>query len=146
MLVLRALLAFLLLPGVVAGLAPYLLRPADRPFQPSGLCLALPGVAVLLWSVRDFYVAGRGTLAPWSPPDRLVEVGLYRVSRNPMYVGVALVLTGWALAYRSGLLAAYALAVVLAFTLRVIRVEEPTLARRFGTRYADYRARVGRWL
>jgi protein-S-isoprenylcysteine O-methyltransferase Ste14 len=146
MLFARALLAVLLLPGVVAGLVPYLLRPTDRALAVEGIGPLLAGLAVLLWAVRDFYVAGRGTLAPWSPPDRLVEVGLYRVSRNPMYVGVTLVLTGWALAYQSWTLAAYALTVGIGFALRVIWVEEPALARRFEAQWTDYRSRVRRWL
>jgi len=54
------------------------------------------GLVVLLWCVRDFYVSGRGTLAPWNPPKRLVVVGLYRFTRNPMYIGVLMVVGGWA--------------------------------------------------
>ncbi len=89
------------------------------------------GVFVLLWCVRDFYVAGRGTLAPWAPPRRLVRTGLYRFSRNPMYVGVLSILVGWATGFRSWPLALYAAFVALGFHLRVVLYEEPTLARSF---------------
>ena len=101
---------------------------------------------LLLWCVRDFYVAGKGTLAPWSPPLELVTVGLYRMSRNPMYIAVILVLCGWALGFRSRPLALYALAVTIGFHLRVVFGEEPWLARRYGGRWAEYKARVPRWL
>ena len=72
----RALIAFLALPGVVAILVPALfassaLRAGAR-FHVPGLLPLLVGFALLLWCVRDFYVAGRGTLAPWSPPRNLV--------------------------------------------------------------------------
>ena len=63
---------------------------------------------MLLWCVRDFYVSGRGTLAPLDPPKRVVIVGLYRFVRNPMYVAVLTILVGWALLYGSWLLAVHA--------------------------------------
>jgi len=97
-------------------------------------------VCLLLWCVRDFYLAGKGTLAPWDPPRHLVVVGLYRVSRNPTYLAVSLVLIGWAIGYRSGTLAAYALAVMVAFPLRVAFWEEPWLARTHQEQWTRYTA------
>lgn len=141
----RALLAFLTLPAVVAGLGPWLLRPRVAAFNATALPIVMLGASLLLWCVRDFYVAGRGTLAPWSPPKHLVTVGLYRVSRNPMYVAVVTILIGWALAYGSRGLAVYAAGVALAFHLRVLTYEEPWLARTFGAGWTAYRARVPRW-
>ena len=95
----RALLAFLVLPCVVAVLAPPLIAFLDpwrgRACTP-GLAVMLAGAIVLLWCVRDFYVSGKGTLAPWDPPEKLVVIGLYRYVRNPMYVGVLLLVFGWA--------------------------------------------------
>jgi protein-S-isoprenylcysteine O-methyltransferase Ste14 len=96
--------------------------------------------------VRDFYVAGRGTLAPWAPPRALVVTGLYRFSRNPMYVGVLLILCGWAAGFRSWPLAAYAATIATAFHLRVLLYEEPTLARLFGKDWDHYTRQVPRWI
>src|SRR4051794_33997590 len=107
----RASLAFLVLPGTVAFLVPLLwLRPsgAGERFDALGLVPLSCGTALLLWCVRDFFVAGKGTLAPWAPPEHLVVTGAYRFSRNPMYIAVVLVLCGWALGFRSRLLAVYA--------------------------------------
>jgi len=95
--------------------------------------------------VRDFYVAGRGTLAPWAPPERLVVVGLYRFSRNPMYVAVMLILIGWAWSFGSPGLGVYAACVALAFHLRVVLGEEPWLAKTHGQAWNDYASRVRRW-
>jgi protein-S-isoprenylcysteine O-methyltransferase Ste14 len=104
------------------------------------------GVFLLLWCVRDFYAEGKGTLAPWSPPQHLVVTGLYRVSRNPMYVAVMLILIAWAAGFRSRALTIYAVAVAIAFHLRVVFGEEPWLARRYGEQWNRYRVRVPRWL
>lgn len=145
----RALIAFVALPGMVAFAIPaaWLWSTTDLELaQPFGLVPLAVGVMALLWCVRDFYVSGRGTLAPWAPPERLVVVGLYRYSRNPMYVAVALVLLGWAVCFNSTGLLAYALIVVVAFHLRVVFGEEPWLARTHGSEWEQYASRVPRWL
>jgi protein-S-isoprenylcysteine O-methyltransferase Ste14 len=142
----QAVLAFLALPGMVAFVVPLWLLAPGSFVEPLGLIPLTIGVVLLLWSVRDFYVAGRGTLAPWTPPQELVVVGLYRVSRNPMYIAVILVLCGWALGYQSRSLANYTLAIMLAFHLRVVFGEEPWLAQRHGEKWDRYKAQVPRWL
>ena len=146
---LRALIAFLVLPGVFAGLIPALIV-ANDPYRGGGSAWGYPFVALglflVLWCVRDFYVAGKGTLAPWDPPKHLVTVGLYRVVRNPMYVSLLILLSGWSLAAGSWLLAGYTALLGLAFHLRVILYEEPRLARQFGEAWTEYAAHVSRWL
>ena len=142
----RAVLAFLLMPALVAFLVPWLLAPREARFAPTALPILVLGAGLLLWCVRDFYVAGRGTLAPWAPPTRLVLVGLYRVSRNPMYLAVLIILSGWAVAFGSRVLALYAAGIAAAFHIRVVAYEEPWLARTFGPEWDAYRARVPRWL
>lgn len=136
------------MPGMVAFFIPLVvLRPGSVAFfmAPSIVPLGL-GVTVLLWCVREFYVAGNGTLAPWAPPVHLVASGPYRCSRNPMYLAVLLILIGWALGFRSGPLVAYLIALMALFHLRVIWYEEPFLERAHGEAWRRYRARVPRWL
>jgi protein-S-isoprenylcysteine O-methyltransferase Ste14 len=144
----RALVAFLALPGIVAFAVPLLWLAPSRPrhFDALGLLPLTVGIGALLWTVRDFYVAGRGTLAPWSPPRELVVIGLYRFSRNPMYVAVLLVLSGWAVGFHSVALGLYALAVGIAFHLRVVLGEEPWLERTHGDKWTRYKREVPRWL
>lgn len=145
----RALIAFLALPGMIAFVIPAAwlwLTGNTQLSRPLGLVILAAGIVALLWCVRDFYVSGKGTLAPWAPPENLVVIGLYRYSRNPMYVSVALVLLGWAIAFGSVGLLVYALLVVAAFHLRVVRGEEPWLARTHGGEWERYVARVPRWL
>lgn len=148
MLFLRALTSFLLLPGLIAYAVPILIEwDIIRTGRPSlsGVILLGLGSALLFWCVRDFYAAGKGTLAPWDPPKKLVRVGLYRFTRNPMYVSVTTVLIGWALTYRSWPLAIYAACVAVAFHLRVVLGEEPWLARTHGDAWRDYTSHVPRW-
>lgn len=144
----RALLAFLALPGVVAFAVPLIAMAAAgrRPVQPAGLVLLVPGLALLLWCVREFYVAGHGTLAPWEPPRALVVSGPYRVTRNPMYVAVLLILLGWAVLLNWWTIAAYAGAFAPIVHLRVVYHEEPFLAGTHGRAWTAFAARVPRWI
>ena len=131
---------------MIAFLIPWWLRPRQGEFHGAGAPLLTVGTVLLLWCVRDFHVTGRGTLAPWSPPKHLVRVGLYRISRNPMYVAVTTVLVGWALGYQTRTLVYYAVIVAIAFHLRVVFFEEPWLEQTHGEEWRSYRARVPRWL
>src|SRR5437867_2803800 len=149
MLLLRALVSFLILPGTVAGLIPAWIVSTDHR-RGDGLIVGVAplaiGVMILLWCVRDFYVSGRGTLAPWDPPKRLVIVGLYHFTRNPMYAGVLLLLAGWCLLAASPLLVGYNVILAIGFHLRVVLYEEPRLKKQFGDEWASYGAAVPRWM
>lgn len=144
----KAIVAFLALPGVVAFLLPGALLLATNRInlaQPAGLAALAFGLVGLLWCVRDFYVAGKGTLAPWAPPERLVVVGLYRYCRNPMYASVGVLLLGWAVSFASPVLFAYSLFVAIAFHVRVVLREELWLERMHGQAWQEYCASVPRW-
>jgi protein-S-isoprenylcysteine O-methyltransferase Ste14 len=144
----RALLAFLALPGVVAFAVPIfwlIVTSHTRLAQPLGLVPLVVGCLALLWCVRDFYVRGKGTLAPWAPPVHLVVVGPYRYTRNPMYVAVTLILLGWAISFGLRGLYVYAIIVAVSFHLRVVFGEEPSLARTHGAQWHEYARRVPRW-
>jgi protein-S-isoprenylcysteine O-methyltransferase Ste14 len=142
----RALFAFLVLPGVAAIMVPAVLGGFD-PWRASGFwqgsAVMLLGAVLLLCCVRDFYISGKGTLAPWDPPKRLVVVGLYRYVRNPMYVGVLTLVAGWAIVFASPLLVIYALFLAISFHIQVIVQEEPWLRSQFGNDWSTYCANVG---
>ena len=146
----RALLAFLALPGLAAGLAPLIIAYVD-PWRrgqlwPPGLVVMIGGALILLWCVQDFYISGKGTLAPWAPPKHLVIVGLYRLTRNPMYIGVLVLVFGWALYLQAPFLAGYLILLALGFHIRIIRPEEPWLDSQFGPAWHAYKASVPRWV
>lgn len=146
---LRALLAFLMVPVVVAGIVPFIIANND-PFKGNGsiagLLLLGMGLLILLWCVRDFYISGKGTLAPWDPPKNLVTVGLYRYVRNPMYVGIMFILSGWAIVTASPVVFGFTLLLFMMFYIRVKTHEEPWAESNFGQEWLVYKNNVPRWL
>jgi protein-S-isoprenylcysteine O-methyltransferase Ste14 len=145
----RALAAFLILPGMVAFVVPLFIARYDPWLayaSNAGLILLLLGVLVLFWCVRDFYVAGKGTLAPWDPPQQLVNVGLYRFTRNPMYIAVLIIIAGWAAYSGSHFVLVYGIVCGAVFHLRVVGNEEPWLENKFGVDWQRYQRQVPRWL
>ena len=145
----RNLLFTLIVPGTVGVYVPLLLAGAWSSVSAWAAVLAVPvlagGAAIYGWCVWDFARLGRGTPAPIDAPKRLVARGLYRYTRNPMYVGVLVVILGWAILFQNGVLVLYVGLVGLGFHLMVVFYEEPHLHRTFGDEYDAYRTRVGRW-
>ncbi len=125
---------------------PGIERPAATGgWQIIGMALGGAGAVLALWCVFTFAFSGKGTPVPLDPPRRLVVGGPYRFVRNPMAIGVGLVLAGTSLYYRSWLLLGYTALFFLIIHLLVVLYEEPTLRRTFGPPYEAYFERVGRW-
>ena len=148
---LGSILFFILAPGMVAGFIPLALLRTGPQVQTGFLAYAafplwVIGTTVLIWCFRDFLVKGKGTPAPIDPPKELVVSGLYKYVRNPMYVGVLLVILGHFLWFGFWNLLIYAVVVFAAFSAFVIFYEEPTLKRNFGAAYEDYLKKVPRWI
>ncbi len=152
MLWLKTLFFTIIAPGTITMLLPYfLLSGAHEKFvahtwQWLGAIPALLGVGIYLWCAKDFAAHGRGTPAPYDPPKQLVVTGPYRFVRNPMYVGIVIILLGEALLFAEATLLLYTALVLFGFHLRVRLYEEPTLQRLFGETFAQYCANVPRWL
>lgn len=145
----KALLAFLLLPGIFAGILPLYLGLSNPPSNSGSLLGIFPmliGLILLLWCVRDFYVSGKGTLAPWHPPINLVSTGLYQFTRNPMYLAVLTIILGQALFFHSTRVLVYLLGIAIAFHLRVLFNEEQWLKTQFGHEWEQYKSSAPRWL
>jgi protein-S-isoprenylcysteine O-methyltransferase Ste14 len=140
-------------PGVVAGLAPWLLTrwdagdapPGGLPLRAFGAVLIVLGAAALLHAFARFVVEGLGTPAPVAPTERLVVGGLYRYVRNPMYLAVAATIVGQALLLGQPVLLLYVLAFAVVVAAFVYGYEEPTLRRQFGEQYEAYREGVPAW-
>lgn len=142
---------FLLAPGTVVGLVPWLIsgwrlaEPWPGALRVLGAVLVVAGLVPLVHAFAQFARAG-GTPAPVAPTARLVVNGFHRYVRNPMYVAVVVMIVGQALLFGQPALLLYAL-LVWATTAAFVRgYEEPTLARTYGGEYDAYRAAVPAWI
>ncbi len=151
-LLLKLLVFTVLIPGTFGVYLPYWLassRPADfdlAALRYLGLAPILVGAGFYFRCALDFALKGRGTPAPIDAPKFLVTSNLYRMVRNPMYVGVVMVVVGEGLLYQSLAVLRYAGAAWLGFHLFVMLYEEPTLRKKFGADYEEYCRQVPRWV
>jgi len=150
---LRVIIFFLTVPGTIIFYLPLFLgskafpnEKASQFLQSLGLVSWVIGGLVAAWCVLAFFTLGHGTPDPNDPPMALVTSGLYRRTRNPMYIGGLLIVLGHWLYFQSWLLLAYLALVFLLFHHLVIFYEEPHMRRQFGEAYERYCKQVPRWI
>lgn len=138
--------------GIVAGSLLHhafpqpIIGPAGRSAAAlAGWLVVALGTGLSVWGLATFRRAGT-PIRPSSPASTLVTHGPFRLSRNPMYVGLTLVYLGVTLLMNSVWTALFLPLVIAVLHLTVIRHEERYLAATFGHEYDDYRRRVRRWL
>jgi protein-S-isoprenylcysteine O-methyltransferase Ste14 len=115
-------------------------------WQALASALILIGAWGYFWCALDFVFRGKGTPAPIDPPKVLVVQGLYKYTRNPMYVSVLTVLAGECVLFHSAIFLEYVVFVALGFHVWVMLYEEPALTRKMGDAYEQYRDEVPRWI
>lgn len=151
---LRHLRDVLLLPFTVSVVIPYFIYNAERQLvqehnllmKVCGLIVALSGISMLVYTISLFGRFGKGTLAPWSPTQKLVVAGPYRYCRNPMITGVLAILLGEAGFLNSADIFRWAGLFFIINTIYFILKEEPDLEKRFGEEYRIYKQNVPRWI
>lgn len=138
-------LGMLLLGLALDRVLPWVMT-VERTARLAGAVILIAAGAALLLAASDLF-RRRGTeVRPWLPSAVLVDAGPYAVTRNPMYLGMALLYLGIALGLASiGMLILF-LPLVAIIQTQVIAREERYLTARFGEAYSAYRARVRRWL
>jgi protein-S-isoprenylcysteine O-methyltransferase Ste14 len=144
---------FVVGPGTVVGLIPWLITrweipdcgPSGRVAQGIGVLLVVAGLVPLVHAFVQFARAG-GTPVPLAPTQRLVVTGFHRFVRNPMYIGLIVVIVGQALLFGSLSLVVYAVIVWVVTASFVRWYEEPSLTRQYAHEYQAYRHNVRAWI
>jgi protein-S-isoprenylcysteine O-methyltransferase Ste14 len=143
---------FVFVLGIVAGWLLYrvfplpLTGPAARSAGTLvGWLLVALGAGLSVWALATFRGA-RTAISPNRPASNLVTLGPYRLSRNPMYLGLSLLYLGVTLLVNSLWILLLLPVVIAILHLTVIRREERYLAATFGITYDEYRRQVRRWL
>ena len=139
-------LGFLAAAAVLEAVAPLPLLAAHAfPRYLAGAVLAAGGFVMIAMGMRRFLAAGTN-IPPTLPTTALVVDGIYRRTRNPLYLGTTLVYLGLSVA--AGSLWAIGLVVPLMWVINVgvVEREERYLERKFGDAYRAYKARVRRWI
>jgi len=139
-----------LLLAFVAGLAldwlhPLSFVPASLPHAWLGAGVFALGLALVVWAIRTLKATGT-PVQGYKPTSAIVDRGAYRFTRNPIYVGMFVVLAGLAVAFDTLWLLAALVAFIAIVRFGVVAREEAYLDRKFGAAYRDYKARVRRWL
>ncbi len=111
-----------------------------------GILVILISLSSVVYSTLIFKLKGEGTPIPTEPPKKLVIRGLFKYTRNPMYLSHLLVFLGEFLIFGRILLLLYLILAFFGFNLLVTKWEEPQLKKRFGIEYGDYLKKVPRWL
>lgn len=149
----KTILFIVLVPGTVVIYLPVFLLGLGRPLPvpaPSLVsvfagALWVCGMGLVISCALRFATEGQGTPAPIDPPKVLVVGGIYRHTRNPMYLGIVCALFAESLLFSRTVLGVFALAFFLGSHLFIILYEEPHLRRTFGAQYNLYCRAVPRW-
>lgn len=112
----------------------------------TGFLFIILGLGFLIYTNKSFFKIGKGTLAPWDPPKKLVIADAYRYVRNPMISSVLIILLGEALIFSSIELFALFIFFFILNHIYFVYSEEPGLIKRFGNDYIEYKKNVPRWI
>jgi len=107
--------------------------------------LALLGLSLMLWAVRLFELSDQDP-KPWLATPELIFSGVYRVTRNPMYLGLSLLQAAFGFGLRSPWVLLLVPVSMVGVYCVAIRHEEAYLEQKFGEPFIDYKSRVRRWL
>ena len=131
--------------SVVSHFAFPLARLIPPPFNLSGIVLIFGGIIMTIMT-NVALLKNRTSLQPFEAPNVLVTSGLFRLSRNPLYLGMAIAITG--VAVTSGSLSPFIFPVIFVVIIDrvIIPFEENKLEMAFGEKYLNYKKKTRRWI
>lgn len=112
----------------------------------AGFALLWGGVVLVMWAYTLLLKQGGGEARMNIPTKKLVREGPYRWVRNPMAIGIGMILLGESLYFSSFYIFIWTLIVIEVMSYYITHVEEYKLANKFGQAYIDYKMEVGKWL
>jgi len=110
-----------------------------------GVGVAVLGIALAQWATYEFR-RHKTAVLPWKPTRVIVDSGPFAVSRNPIYLGMALLQVGLGLWANKLAVVLMVVPAIIVTNVLVIAKEEEYLERKFGAVYTEYKARVRRWV
>lgn len=139
--------AFLIIPQLLVYFNKWFSLPVftNETFKVFGVFFIIVGIFTIGCCWRVFKFIGKGTPVPLEPPKQLVATGLYKYTRNPIYIAYFLILLGEFFIFGSLLIFLYFLMSLPMIHLYVLQIEEPKLKKRFGEKYNKYLETVPRW-
>jgi protein-S-isoprenylcysteine O-methyltransferase Ste14 len=136
-------LSGLLVGGLISGFFPVEILPRTLAVI-AGISLAVAGLTIILTAIVQMRRA-KTNVEPWKPTTAILDEGLYAVSRNPIYLAMALIYLGIAFLFNSFWFLPPLVLVLPAIHFGVILREEKYLERKFGDEYLNYKTSVRRW-
>jgi protein-S-isoprenylcysteine O-methyltransferase Ste14 len=147
--VLKQIFSFIL-PVIVLILVPLVIEKKISILSVSafltGVIFMFLGIYIMIRTISGFIRIGEGTLAPWSPTRKLILTGMYRYVRNPMIIGVIIVLIGESIAILSFNILLWVAIFFIINNIYFLIYEEPDLLKKFGDEYREYKKNVPRWI
>lgn len=110
-----------------------------------GLVLLIAGIALIAAAIGRFKSTGQNP-EPWASTPEIISTGIYRFTRNPMYLSLGLIQAGIGVSLANGWIVLLVPIAWVGIYFIAIRHEEAYLERKFGSTYTDYKQSVRRWL
>ena len=135
----------IVIPLIILFICEYEYTYSGAVFLIIGVSFLILGAFLAIWAMILFQRIGRGTLAPWAATKKLVIEGPYKYVRNPMIIGVLLILTGEAFILNTRFIFYWMLTFFIINCIYFKLFEEKQLEKNFGVEYLEYKKNVPMW-